>query len=124
MNNQYNGVTLAYIGDAAFEILVREYLLLSGYTKVDNLHKIAIKLTSAEGQEKAFDIMQSHLTEDEMGIYKRGRNAKSDRKARNASLASYKKATGFESLIGFLYLERNFDRISELFNTFIGEFDI
>lgn len=124
MNNLYSGLTLAYIGDAAYEILIREYLVLLGYTKVDNLHKVAIKFTSAEGQEKAFDIIESSLTEEEMSIFKRGRNAKTERKARNASLATYKKATGFESLIGFLYLERNFDRINELFNEFLPAFDI
>ena len=124
MNNLYSGLTLAYIGDAAYEILIREYLLLSGYTKVENLHKVAIKFTSAEGQAKAFDLVEEHLTEEELGIFKRGRNAKTERKARNASLATYKKATGFESLIGYLYLERNFDRITELFNTYIDEFDI
>lgn len=112
----YNGLTLAYIGDAAYEILIREYLLLNGLTKVDNLHKQAIKYTSALGQAKAYDLIESILTEDEITTFKRGRNGKTDRKARNASLADYKKATGFESLIGQLYLNRDYDRISELFN--------
>lgn len=112
----YNGTTFAYIGDAAYEILVREYLLLNGITKVDHLHKEAIKYTSAEGQAKAMDAIIEELSEKELSVFKKGRNAKSERKARNASLATYKRATGFESLIGYLYLERNFDRLSELFN--------
>ena len=112
----YNGLTLAYIGDAAYEIFVREYLLLNGLTKVDNLHKAAIKFTCAEGQAKAFNLIESSLTEEEILIFKRGRNGKTDRKARNASLADYKKATGFESIIGQLYLDKAFERLNELFN--------
>lgn len=111
----YNGLTLAYIGDATYEVLVREYLLKKGLTKVDNLHKEAIKYTSAEGQERAFNIIESSLSEEEMTIFKRGRNSKTERKARNASIASYKKATGFEALMGYLHLKKDIDRINELF---------
>lgn len=114
--SEYNGLTLAYIGDAVYELLVREFLLSKGFTKVDNLHREAIKFTSAEGQEKAFNIIEEHLTEQEITTFKRGRNSKSDRKARNASLASYKKATGLESLIGELHLNHKHERLSELFN--------
>lgn len=119
----YNGLTLAYIGDATYEVLVREYLLRKGFTKVDNLHKEAIKYTSAEGQEKAFCFIESFLSEEEINVYKRGRNSKSDRKARNASLASYKKATGFEALMGYLYLQNNKERINELFIMIIDGFE-
>jgi ribonuclease-3 family protein len=111
---QYNGLTLAYIGDAVYEIMIRENLLKSGLTKVDNLHGEAIKFTSAEGQAIAFDKIESILTEEELNIFKRGRNSKTERKARNASLATYKKATGLESLIGYLYLEKLEDRLVEL----------
>ena len=118
----YNGLTLAYIGDASFELLVREYLLRKGLTKVDNLHKEAIKYTSAEGQEKAFNIIQDSLS-DEIAIFKRGRNSKTERKARNASLASYKKATGFETLMGYLHLTKDIERINELFIMIVDGFD-
>lgn len=110
----YNGLTLAYIGDASYELLVRTYLLKNGYTKVNNLHKEAIKYTSAVGQSQAFDRIESILTEEELLMFKKGRNAKTDRKARNASLADYKKATGFESLIGFLHITKQTNRIDEL----------
>lgn len=113
---QHNGTTYAYLGDAIYELMIREYLLNKGLTKVDNLHKEAIKFTSAEGQEKAFFKIEEILSELEMGIFKRGRNAKSDRKARNASLATYKKSTGFEALIGYLYLENQIERLDELFD--------
>lgn len=111
---QYNGLTLAYIGDASYELIVRDYLLQNGLTKVNNLHKEAIKYTSALGQSTAFDIMEPNLTEEEYLVFKRGRNAKTDRKARNASLADYKKATGFEAIIGYLHITNQDDRILEL----------
>lgn len=119
----YNGLTLAYIGDATYEVLVREYLLRKGITKVDSLHKEAIKYTSAEGQERAFNIIESSLTDKEIAIFKRGRNSKTDRKARNASVASYKKATGFEALMGYLYLQKDTERINELFIKVIDGFE-
>ena len=119
----FNGLTLAYIGDASFELLVREYLLRKGLTKVDNLHKEAIKYTSAEGQEKAFNIIQDSLSDEEIAIFKRGRNSKTERKARNASLASYKKATGFETLMGYLHLTKDIERINELFIMIVDGFD-
>lgn len=120
---EYNGLTLAYIGDASYELLIREYLLRKGLTKVDNLHKEAIKYTSAEGQEKAYNLIEGNLTEEETSIFKRGRNSKSDRKARNASLASYKKATGFESLFGYLHLKKDIERINELFILIVDGFE-
>ena len=119
----YNGLTLAYIGDASYELLVREYLLRKGITKVDTLHKEAIKYTCAEGQEKAFNIIEDKLLEEEITIFKRGRNSKSDRKARNASLASYKKATGFETLFGYLHLRKDIERINELFILIVDGFE-
>ena len=114
---------LAYIGDASYELLVREYLLRKGITKVDSLHKEAIKYTSAEGQEKAYNLIENVLSEEEITVFKRGRNSKSDRKARNASLASYKKATGFESLMGYLHLRNDIERINELFIMIVEGFE-
>ncbi|KFZ26925.1 MAG: Mini-ribonuclease 3 [Candidatus Izimaplasma bacterium HR2] len=112
---QLSGITLAYIGDSIFEVKVREYLIEKGLTKVDDLHKSAIKYVSAVGQSEAFDLIEEKLTEKEMSIFKRGRNAESSRKPRNTSLAIYKKATGFEALIGHLHLSKDFDRLDELY---------
>jgi len=119
--SQLSGTTLAYIGDAIFEVLIREHLINAGYQKVDNLHKEAIKFTSAKGQKIGYDIISEVLSEKEVSIFKRGRNANSDRKAKNATLAEYKTATGLEALFGYLYLEKNNDRISELLNKIINE---
>jgi ribonuclease-3 family protein len=113
---QYNGLTLAYIGDAYFELLIRERLLDSGVVKVDHLHKEAIHFTSAIGQAKAYAIIEDKLYEQEIAIFKKGRNSKTERKARNASLAEYKKATGFEALIGYLYVTKQTDRVENLLN--------
>ena len=118
---QLNGTTLAYIGDAIYEVLVREALIKKGYQKVDNLHKEAIKYTSAIGQRKALDIVHPLFTEEEVSIFKRGRNANSDRKAKNASIADYRQATGFEAVFGFLYLEKRYERIYELLEQIIKE---
>lgn len=117
----YNGLTLAYIGDAVFEVIVRTFLLEKGIKKVDHLHKEAIKLTSAEGQEKLHLLIEPLLTEEELTIFKRGRNSKTDRKAKNASLSSYRRATGFEALIGYLYLNKQRDRIHALLDSVLEE---
>ena len=112
--NQLNGNTLAYLGDSVYEQVVREHLINKGVTKVDELHKQAICYTSATGQMKAFEIIESILDEEEIAVFKRGRNSESTRKPKNASLATYQKATGFEALIGYLYLEKKHERLDSL----------
>ncbi len=112
---QLSGTTLAYIGDSIYEVKVREYLIEKGLTKVDALHKNAIKYTSATGQSSAYDLIEEFLTESEIRIFKRGRNCESTRKPRNTSLGVYKKATGFEALIGYLYLSKDNERLDEIY---------
>ena len=112
--SQLNGLTLAYLGDAVYELEVRNYLIQQGYTKVDSLHQMTVSYTNAEGQANAYRKIESVLTEEELTFYKRGRNAKSDRKARSASITEYRQATGLESLFGALHLADNKDRIQEL----------
>ncbi len=114
-----SGTTLAYIGDAVYEVIVREALIKKGFQKVDNLHKEAIKYTSAVGQKVAVESILEMLSEKEMAIFKRGRNSSTNRKAKNASIEEYRKATGFESLIGYLYLENQKDRLLELMEQII-----
>ncbi len=117
--NQLNGLTLAYLGDSIYEVYIRETLLKKGYTKVEKLHNEAIKYTSAKGQKEALDKIRNVLTELEMNIFKRGRNANSDRKPKNTNLATYKQSTGFEALIGFLYLNSKKERLEELLRIII-----
>ena len=116
--NLYNGLSLAYIGDAVFEIYVRKHVLSLGVTKVNNLHKRVIEYTSGEAQAKTIKSFLSDnvLTEEEISIYKRGRNSHVNSNRKNIDLANYLDATGFEALIGYLYLSGKIDRLEELIN--------
>jgi ribonuclease-3 family protein len=119
--NMHNGLTLAYLGDAIWEIKIREYLMEKGITKVDTLHKTAIKYTSALGEAKAADkLLDGVLSEAETDIYKRGRNAESTHKPKSVDLGTYHKSTAFEALIGHLYLEKQMDRLNEIFDLSIS----
>jgi ribonuclease-3 family protein len=110
--NMHNGLTLAYLGDAIWEIRIREYLMSKGLTKVNDLHKTAIKYTSATGEALAAEaLLAGELSEAETEIFKRGRNAESTHKPKSVDLGTYHKATGFEALIGNLYLEKQTGRL-------------
>ena len=111
---QENGLTLAYIGDAVFELKIRSYLLSIGEQKVNDMHKQAIKYTSALSQSAIINHIINDLNDEEIEIYKRGRNSGGTHKPKNASLNDYRKATGFEALIGYLYLIKNNERIDEI----------
>jgi ribonuclease-3 family protein len=111
---QQSGLTLAYLGDAVYELYVREYFIDKGFTKVDDLHQRVVAYTNAEGQANAYHKIASLLTEEEQAFFKRGRNAKTNRTAKSASITDYRHATGLESLFGYLYLSKQEDRIQEL----------
>jgi len=109
-----NGLALAYIGDAYYELEIRKYLLDAGLTKVNDLHNRAIEYTSANSQKDIIDSLMDKLTEEEIEYYKRGRNSGGTHKPKNTSLNIYRKATGFESLIGYLFLIKNEERLAEI----------
>ncbi|MFW6298168.1 MAG: Mini-ribonuclease 3 [Bacillota bacterium] len=111
---QYNGQTLAYIGDAVYELFIRETLINKGYVKPDDLHKTAIQYTGAEGQKNALETIEGMLHDDERAVVKRGRNASTARRTKNATLSTYRLATGFEALIGYLYLSEKTARMQTL----------
>jgi ribonuclease III family protein len=112
---QYNGLTLAYIGDAYYELSVRNYLLSKQLTKVNELHDHAITYTNAFAQAKAArQLLEGFYTEAEIAIYKRGRNATASHKPKNADVATYNTSTGFEAVIGYLYLDQNVERLNEI----------
>jgi len=112
---QYNGLTLAYIGDAYYELKVREHLLNSKITKVNDLHQGAIKFTSAINQAKAVaSLIDNFYNEEEVSVFKRGRNQNATHKPKNAGIQTYNRATGFEAVIGYLYLKGNIERVNEL----------
>lgn len=110
----YSPLTMAYIGDAIYEIIIRSMVVGGGNEQVNHLHKKSSNLVKAETQAKMILGLQEELTEKEMGIYKRGRNAKSFTSAKNASITEYRTATGFETLMGYLYMEGRTERIFEL----------
>lgn len=110
----YSPLALAFLGDAVFEIYIRVHLLKKANSSVDSLHRKAVKYVKASAQCEAFDRIEPHLTEKELRIFKRGRNAKSNSKAKNAALSEYKKATGFETLLGYLHINEEFERLNEL----------
>ncbi len=110
---QYSALTLAYIGDAVYELFVRTYLLKDCNLPVQKLHKSAIKLVNAKAQSDLFQTVKDILSEEEMSVYKRGRNTNSH-PPKNADMVNYKSATGVEALIGYLYLNGKSERILEL----------
>ncbi|PKM93463.1 MAG: ribonuclease III [Firmicutes bacterium HGW-Firmicutes-1] len=112
--NQYSPLVLAYIGDAVYEMMIRTVIVNEGNMQVNKMHKMAKDLVKASAQAEIYYIVESMLTEEELNIFKRGRNAKSATKAKNASLIDYRTATGFETLIGYLYLKKDFKRMTDL----------
>ncbi len=113
---QLNGLALAYVGDAIYEVYVRDYLIQSGLTRPNQLHKTATHYVSAKAQAKLIQQMneQELLTEEEQDIFRRGRNSKSYTSAKNADIITYRISTGFEALIGYLHLTGQKERLEEL----------
>ena len=111
---QYSPLTLAYIGDGVFELIIRTIMVQQENCPVQKLHRRTSTLVKAENQAEMIDRMMPYLTEEEQTVYRRGRNAKSNTKAKNASTGTYRKATGFEALIGYLYLQKKLERIIDL----------
>ena len=111
---QYSPLVLAYIGDAVFDLVVRTILVEKTNEPVNVLHKKSAAMVKATAQTELYHRIEEMLSEDEMAVFKRGRNAKSHTTAKNASVSDYRCATGVEALIGYLYLEGNMERILEL----------
>ncbi len=114
--NNINVLALAYLGDSVYEVYIRSFLINKGIVNVNELQNEAIKYVSANGQAKFLDMLldENFLTEDEIDIVKRGRNHKSHKAPKNTAVSVYKNATGFETLIGYLYLDNNIKRIEEI----------
>ena len=111
-------LVLAYIGDSVYEVYTRKKLLEKNPNlPAHKLHKENIKYVKAKAQSDAMEKIEPLLSEQELGIYKRGRNAKSATAPKNADLVDYRRATGFEALIGFLELSGQTDRLLEIMET-------
>ena len=111
---QIPALTLAYLGDAIYELVIRTTLVENGMSHVDSLNRRASGYAKAPTQAKIFHMIEPDLSEEEIGYYKRGRNAKSGSVAKSGTVAEYRIATGFEALMGYLYLTGQMDRILEL----------
>lgn len=117
----YSPLTLAYIGDAVFDLVVRSVLVNRGNTAVNNLHKSASSIVKAPSQARIIAAIMDDLTPEEKDIYRRGRNSKPHTKAKNASTMEYLEATGFEAVLGYLYLSGDMDRAMELIRSGLSE---
>jgi len=112
--HNYSPLVLAYMGDAVYELIIRSKITAIGNVQVKKMHKQSAELVKAAAQAKMSELISVILTEEETAVYKRGRNAKSSTMAKNASMIDYRMATGFEALVGYLYLTEQFERLIEL----------
>ena len=117
----YSPLTLAYIGDGVYELVIRTVLVKKGNCPVNQLHRKASSLVKAASQSAMMEFIEPMLTEEEHSVYRRGRNAHSPTMAKHATMADYRRATGFEALMGYLYLKEDFGRIVELVRAGIRE---
>ena len=119
--NKVPNLTLAYMGDSVYEVMVREHLISKMAYSHSELHNAALRYVSAPAQAENAKKIMGFLTEDELTEYKRGRNAKVNSVPHNATTEQYHAATGLETLFGYLYLTGNIDRLRELFDIITGE---
>ena len=110
----YSPLVLAYIGDCVFDLVIKSMVISKGNKQVQKLHEETSKYVQASAQSAMMRAMQPYLTEEEHAVYRRGRNTRSVSPAKNQSITDYRRATGFEALIGHLYLKREYDRLMEL----------
>ena len=121
---QINIITLAYLGDAIYEVYVREYLISKGIAKVEDLQREAIKYVSAKSQSNILNYLmdKNYLNEEEIEIIKRGRNYKRESHPKNTDIITYKMSSGFEALIGYLYVDKQKDRLDEIIKIILEEY--
>lgn len=119
---QMSPLVLAYIGDSVYDLAIRTYLLSKGNMPVNKINKHACALVKAQTQSELIGFMEPMFDQYEEAVYKRGRNAKSYTSAKNASISDYRRATGFEALMGYLYLSGRYDRMMELISTSLKEY--
>lgn len=113
--NMYSPLSLAFLGDSVYDTLVREYLLRIANMPVSKLHSAKVQLVCAEFQSEAYERLMEYLTEKELAVLKRGRNATGNTVPKHADAVEYRRATAVECLMGYLYLLGQNERISELF---------
>lgn len=110
----YSPLALAYIGDAVYELVIRTKVMNQGSRQVNKMHKMSASLVKAATQAGLYKVLEQELTKEELAVYKRGRNSRPVTSAKNATMIDYRMATGFEALMGYLYLTQQFERLIEL----------
>lgn len=110
----YSPLTLAYIGDAIYDLIIRTVVVERANRPANELHRITVRFVSAGAQAKIVEALLDRLNEEEQSVYRRGRNSKPHTTAKNATAGEYLKATGFEAVMGYLYLTDNMERALEL----------
>lgn len=110
----FSPLTLAYIGDAVYDLIIRTMVVERANRPANELHRLTVKYVSASAQSKMAQCLTDSFTEEEQAIYRRGRNSRPHTSAKNASHADYMKATGFEAVVGYLYLTDRLCRALEL----------
>ncbi len=118
---QMSPLTLAFLGDAVYELLMRERIVASGSMPPNKLHRRTVELVNASFQARAYDIVAGTLSEEEADILRRGRNSSGVHPPKNADVQDYRKATGLEALIGYLYLAGDLERIHTLMEMILKE---
>ncbi|MBQ7706700.1 MAG: hypothetical protein IJT72_02835 [Lachnospiraceae bacterium] len=116
---QYSPLSLAYLGDSVLDLMVKSYFVVNVNKQTYKYHKDVTHIVNAVNQSAFVDLIMDELSEDELDIYKRGRNANAHSKAKNATRSEYRKATGLEALLGYLYLRKEQDRLEYLVNKMI-----
>lgn len=112
--SQLSPLVLAYIGDSIFDLIIKTWVISHGNMQVNKMNKKTSSIVKAQTQSHMVGIIEPYLNEHEENVYKRGRNAKSYTSAKNASVGDYRRATGFEALMGYLYLSGQYGRMTEL----------
>ena len=118
---EYSPLALAYIGDAVYELAIRTLVMNRGNMQVNKMHKKTANLVKADAQARLYLLLEEELTDAEKAAYRRGRNAKSFTMPKHATMKDYRMATGFEALMGYLYLKDEFERLVELVKTGVDE---
>lgn len=116
-----NAQVLAFVGDGVYTMYVRNLIVLNNSGKSGELHKLTSKYVKAKAQSETMERIMSLLTQDELDVFKRGRNYKTQSTAKNSSVQEYHRATGFEAVLGFLYLSGQSDRLNEILQLSVGE---
>ena len=119
----YSPLTLAYIGDCVYDLIIKTMVISEGNKQVKKLHQETSKVVQASAQSEMMRVIQEVLTEEEHAVYRRGRNAKSVSPAKNQSLTDYRRATGFEALMGWLYLQNDWKRMIDLIKIGLEHFE-